>query len=200
MITERFDEFIEKALINYDLPGLAVSVRIYPRDGETTEGSQYKKAVGYKDWITKEPLHHGDIFHMASVTKLFVGTSILQLYEKGLIDLEDPLLDYLPWFTMSDERYKNITIRQLLSHTSGMPDVKDYCWDQPETDDAALERYVRSELVTQEHLLWSPDASKFAYSNMAYETLGLIISKVAGMPFEEYVNKNIFNPLGMLDL
>lgn len=196
---KKLDEFVEKAQVNYDLPGLAVGVGIYGESGMDIPQLSYRKTVGYKDWETKEPLQEDDIFHMASVTKLFVGTSIMQLYENGQIDLEGTILDYLPWFTMADERYKNITIRQMLSHTSGMPDVEDYCWNEPETDQGALERYVRSELVTKAHLLWPPGEGKFAYSNMAYETLGVIIAEVSGMSFEEYVDKNILKPLEMKD-
>jgi CubicO group peptidase (beta-lactamase class C family) len=199
MMKKKLDEFVEKAQVNYDLPGLAVGVGIYEGSEMGNVQFSYKKVVGYKDWETKEPLLEDDIFHMASVTKLFVGTSIMQLCEKGKIDLEGTILDYLPWFTMADDRYKNITIGQMMSHTSGMPDVKDYCWHSPEIDEGALERYVRSELVSKEHLLWSPEEAKFAYSNIAYETLGVIIAEVSGMPFEEYVDKNILQPLEMED-
>ena len=88
MMKEKLDDFIKKALVNYDLPGLAVGVRV---GGGENDGLVYRGAVGYKDYIKKEPLLPEHIFHMASVTKLFVGTSILQLWEKGLIDLEGRL-------------------------------------------------------------------------------------------------------------
>ena len=60
------------------------------------------------------------------------------------IDLDEKLITYLPYFRMADERYKIITIRQMLSHTAGMPDVDDYEWSKPQNDDGALDRYVRS--------------------------------------------------------
>lgn len=196
---EKLDDFIKKALVNYDLPGLAVGIRIGEAGGSERDGLVYRGAAGYKDYIAKEPLLPEHIFHMASVTKLFVGTSILQLWEKGRIDLDDHLTDYLPWFEMKDERYRLITIRQLLSHTSGMPDVKDYCWDRPETDEGALERYVRSAEVREAYLLWDPADARFSYSNIGYEILGTVIAAVSGMPFENYVRNNIFLPLGMKD-
>ena len=212
MIKEKLDEFLIKALVNYDLPGLAVGIRI----GEGGNGSGdnatagnsgagvnggfvYHNAVGYKDMIDKVPLLPEHIFHMASVTKLFVGTSILQLWERGLLQLDGHLTDYLPWFRMKDEKYREITIRQLLSHASGMTDVKDYQWDKPEIDEGALERYVRSPEVGDAHLLWSPAEGRFSYSNIGYEILGVVIAKVSGMPFEDYVRKNIFEPLDMKD-
>lgn len=192
MIKDRLDEFLNKALVNYDLPGLAVGVRM-------GGGFVYRGAVGYRDFMDKKPLRAEDIFHMASVTKLFVGTSILQLWERGLIDLEGLLTDYLPWFEMKDERFREITIRQLLSHTSGMPDVKDYRWNCPEIDEGALERYVRSPEVRDEWLLWAPSEGRFSYSNIGYEILGTVIASVSGMTFDDYVRKHIFEPLGMKD-
>ena len=199
MINIKLNEFMENALVNYDLPGLAVNVGIGENSVCRDSGLRYIKAIGYKDMVAKEPLQPENIFHMASVTKLFVGTSIMQLWEKGRIDLQGHLKDYLPWFTMADERYKNITIRQFLNHTSGMPDVDNYHWDKPETDDGALERYVRSKEVAEAHLLWAPEEGRFSYSNIGYEILGQVIATVTGMSFEEYVRKNIFEPLSMKD-
>jgi CubicO group peptidase (beta-lactamase class C family) len=199
MMKEKLDDFINKALVNYDLPGLAVGIRIGETVGSAGDGLVYRRAAGFKDYISKEPLLPEHIFHMASVTKLFVGTSILQLWEKGLVDIDGRLTDYLPWFEMKDERYRQITIRQLLSHTSGMPDVKDYCWDKPETDEGALERYICSPEVREAHLLWDPIDARFSYSNIGYEILGAVIAAVSGVSFEDYVRDNIFVPLDMKD-
>ena len=197
MIKEKLDEFINKALVNYDLPGLAVGIRIGEEGGDRSSGLIYNNAVGYKDFVDKKPLLPEHIFHMASVTKLFVGTSILLLWERGLLELDGHLTDYLPWFGMKDERYREITIRQLLSHTSGMPDVKDYEWDKPEIDEGALERYIQSSEVKDAHLLWAPAEVRFSYSNIGYEILGAVIAAVSGMSFEDYVRRNIFEPLDM---
>ena len=191
MTKKRLDEFLKQALVNYDLPGLAIGVR--------DNGFVYRNAAGYQDVADRKPLLPEHIFHMASVTKLFVGTSVLQLWERGLLQLDGRLTDYLPWFQTKDERYREITIRRLLSHTSGMPDVKDYQWDKPETDEGALERYVRSPEVKDAWLLWSPSEGRFAYSNIGYEILGVVIAAVSGMPFEDYVRRNIFEPLEMND-
>lgn len=186
---DSIDSFLEKALFYYDLPGLAVSAGC--------PGQTYYKALGYQNAVSKSPLKEEHIFHLASVTKLFVGTSVLKLFEEGRIDPDGRLVDFLPWFRMADERYKDITIRQLLSHTSGMPDVSDYHWDSPETDDEALKRYVQSGEVSNARLLWAPGEGRFSYSNMGYEILGVVISEVTGLTFEDYVAKNIFEPLNM---
>jgi CubicO group peptidase (beta-lactamase class C family) len=89
-----------------------------------------------------------------------------------------------------------ITVRQLLSHTSGMPDVDDYGWDRPEYDERALERYVRS--LSDQALRDAPGAS-YAYSNMAYEVLGDLVAKASGKSFEARVQERILAPLCMVD-
>ena len=199
MIKTQLDQFMGKALVNYDLPGLAAGVSCCPDSISRHAGLRYYGTRGFRDWEAKAPLKPQNIFHMASVTKLFVGTSVMQLSEQGRIEIDGYLTDYLPWFTMADERYRQIKIRHLLSHTSGMPDVSDYHWDKPETDEGALERYVRSEEVTCARLLWSPEEQKFSYSNMGYEILGTVVASVSGMSFEDYVKENIFIPLEMKD-
>jgi CubicO group peptidase (beta-lactamase class C family) len=131
---------------------------------------------------------------MASVSKPFVATAIVQLVEQGLIDLNEKVTTYLPYFRIDDERYREITIQQMLSHVSGMPDIMDYHWDKPEYDEGALERYVRS--LTDQKLVAAP-GDTFRYSNMAYEVLGDVIAKVSGQSFADYVKEHILDPLGM---
>jgi hypothetical protein len=84
------------------------------------------------------------VFHMASIVKPFVATAILQLADERKVDLDAPVVRYLPYFRLADQRYPSITVRQMVAHTSGMPDVSDYEWDRPQFDDGALEGYVRS--------------------------------------------------------
>jgi len=191
--TQRLDEQLYNAFYYYDLPGLVAGI------GTGKSGLEYVKAFGVKSVTTKETLHPEDIFHMASMAKLFTGTGILQLWEKGLLDLDLPLTAYLPWFSMGEPAGAKITIRQLLSHTSGMPDVSDYHWDQPQTSIDALENYVRSEEIRNARLLWPPEEKKFSYSNIGYDILGLVIATISGQSFEEYMSENIFKPLGMAD-
>ncbi len=177
------NEYVEKESI----PGLAVGV-VY--DNEIL----YTKGFGVKNVDTKEPVDENSIFHMASVSKTFVATGIMQLVEKGKIKLDSHLTEYLPYFQLKDDRYKNITIRQLLSHMSGMPDVDDYGWDNPQYDEDALEKYIKS--IKNEELMWEP-GEKFAYSNIAFEILGDVIAKVSGVTFEEYMKVNILEVLQM---
>jgi CubicO group peptidase (beta-lactamase class C family) len=133
---------------------------------------------------------------MASVTKTFVATAVMQLVEAGKVDLDQPVQRYLPYFRLKDPRAAAITVRQMLSHTSGMPDVEDYEWEKAVADDGALERYVRS--LSDRELIAAP-GERFQYSNMAFEVLGDLIAKVSGETFEGYVKAHILTPLGMKD-
>jgi CubicO group peptidase (beta-lactamase class C family) len=119
------------------LPGMAIGV---VKNGKLI----YAKGFGFAKLGTDTPVTSRSLFHMASVTKTFVATAIMQLVEQGKIDLDAPVTRYLPYFKLDDERYRDIKIRQMLSHTSGIPDTTNYHWDKPEYDDGALERFVRS--------------------------------------------------------
>lgn len=186
-IIENLDKVLNEYMRKNFIPGLAVGV-VY--DNEVI----YTKGFGIKNIETKEPINEYSLFHMASVSKTFVATGIMQLVELGKIKLDSTLVEYLPYFELKDERYKKITIRQMLKHISGMPDVDDYEWDKPQYDEGALERFVRS--LKDDSLLWEP-GEKFAYSNNAFEILGDVIAKVSGVSFEDYMKENILNVLHM---
>ena len=180
---------INDAISKGRLPGFAIGV---VKDGKLI----YAKGFGVAKLGGNTQLTSRSLFHMASVTKTFVATAIMQLVEQGKIDLDAPVTKYLPYFKLDDARYRDITIRQMLSHTSGIPDTINYNWDKPEYDAGALERFVRS--ITGEKLVLAP-GEKFAYSNTAYEVLGDVIAKVSGESFEDYVQHHILTPLGMKD-
>lgn len=184
---ERIDKFLESALDDNQVPGFAIAV---------VENSAIytAKAFGVKSLKTREPITTSSIFHMASVSKPFAATAIMQLVEKKKMSLDDPLIKYLPYFRLDDLRYKDITIKQMLMHTSGIPDVDDYEWDKPQFDDDAAERYVRS--LANEKVIAGPGEGWY-YSNMAFDILADVIAKVSGVSFEDYVKENILNPLDM---
>jgi CubicO group peptidase (beta-lactamase class C family) len=104
------------------------------------------------------------------------------------------VIEHLPYFLLKDARYKEITVRQKVMHTSGVPDVTNYHWDKPEYDYGALERDVRS--LHDKTLRWAP-GKEFRYSNMAFEVLGDVVAKASGKSFEDFVEKNILKPVGM---
>lgn len=186
-IIKNLDKVLNEYMGKNFIPGLAVGI-VY--DNEVI----YRKGFGVKNIETKEPINEHSLFHMASVSKTFVATGIMQLAEQGKMNLDSYLIEYLPYFELKDDRYKKITIRQMLNHISGMPDVDDYEWDKPQYDEGALERFVRS--VKDDSLMWEP-GEKFAYSNTAYEILGDVIAKVSGVSFEDYMKENILDILDM---
>jgi CubicO group peptidase (beta-lactamase class C family) len=188
-LSRELDREIERVYRHSSAPGLAVGV---VRDRELV----YAKGFGVTNLEAGGEITKRTLFHMASVTKPFVATSIVQLLEQKKLTLEDPVVKHLPYFRMKDERYATLTIRQLLTHTSGMPDVEDYHWDEPEYDEGALERFVRS--LTDRELLFEP-GEKFTYSNIGFEILGDVIAKVSGQSFADYVKEHILLPLGMND-
>lgn len=181
---------VERFIREQRLPGFAIGV---------VENGRVVYARGFgvmRLGGTGEPVTERTLFHMASITKPFVATAVMQLADAGKVDLEAPVTRYIPYFRMRDERYKTITVRQMLNHTSGIPDVEDYEWEKPQYDEGALERYVRS--LGRWKLDFAPGA-RFQYSNTAFEILGDLVAKVSGESFEAYVQHHILDPLGMKD-
>lgn len=188
-LSARLDLEIERIFRQSDSPGLAVGV---VKDQELL----YARGFGVMNLETGGEVTPQTLFHMASMTKPFVATSIVQLLEQERLSLDDRIVQHLSYFELADERYNSLTLRQFLTHSSGMPDVEDYRWDEPEYDEGALERYVRS--LSDRMLLFVP-GEEFSYSNMAFEVLGDLIAKVSGQSFENYVKEHILLPLGMND-
>ncbi|MBI2424643.1 MAG: beta-lactamase family protein [Candidatus Hydrogenedentes bacterium] len=183
----RFEPALLEAMKEGPIPGVAVAV---VRGTEVV----YAKGFGVKNVERGEPVTADTLFHCASVTKTFVATAIVQLEEAGKLELGGTVQQYLPYFTLKDERHKAITIATLLNHSSGMPDVLNYHWDRPEFGDDALENYVRG--LSKRKLLSAP-GEKHRYSNIGYEILGDLIAKASGETFEAYVTQHILRPLGM---
>jgi CubicO group peptidase (beta-lactamase class C family) len=188
-LREQFEPILDQAVKDHEIPGFVMGV---VADGKIV----YKTARGVRRLGGTEPLTERSLFHMASVTKPFVGTAVMQLVEAGKVDLDQPVQRYVPYFRLRDPRAASITVRQMLSHTSGMPDVDDYEWEKAVADEGALERYVRS--LTDRELIAAP-GERYQYSNMAYEVLGHLIAKLSGETFEGYVKAHILAPLGMKD-
>jgi CubicO group peptidase (beta-lactamase class C family) len=170
-----------------NVPGFAVGVIV---DNQII----FEKTYGVQSLKSNVPLNNYSDFHMASVSKPFTATAILQLVQSGKLNLNGKLSDYLSDFKMKDERYKLITLYNILTHSSGIPDVADYEWGKPQTDDSAADRYARS--FAEMNLDFAPD-SQFNYSNAAFDILADVIAKASGTTFEEYIRQHIFLPVGM---
>lgn len=168
-------------------PGLAVGVW---KDGRVIYARGFGVRAAGEPW----PVTTRTVFHMASISKTFVATAVMQLVEGGKVDLDLPVTTYVPYFQLKDDRYRAITVRQVLSHTAGLPDVGDYAWDSPEYDDGALERWIRG--LRDSTLIAAPGA-KWEYSNIGFELLADLVSIVSGETFETYVKRHILVPAGM---
>lgn len=133
-------------------------------------------------------------FHLASVTKIFTSTAILQLKESGKLQLDRPVVSYLPDFP-----FANITIRHLLSHTSGLPDYQ--IFEAPHAADTN-KIFANADLIPALQQFKQPlpaPGEKWSYSNTGYGILALIIEQVSGMSYQNYLQKNIFKKAGMVN-
>ncbi|UCF64655.1 MAG: serine hydrolase [bacterium] len=187
---ETLDSLIHVYDEKYEPTGFAIGIL---EDGNLI----YAKGFGSRNIFTKAPISINSVFHMASISKSFVSVAIMQLVEKNKLELDRPIVSYLPYFKLDDERYKKITVRHIISHKSGIPDVEDeedYDWENPQYDSLAAERFVRS--LSNRKLLFNP-GEKRRYSNLAYDILADLILKVTGLAFETYMEENIFKPVEM---
>ena len=182
-------EIVEARMAKNQIPGFALAV---VQDGETV----YGEGFGVTDMESEQPVTPETVFLLASTSKPITSIAVMQLVEAGKMSLDAPVTDYLPYFEMADERYQDITIEQVLTHRSGIPEGGGFLGEavEPEFDDGAAERYVRS--MADMELLFAP-GEDWAYSDMGYNLLGDVIAKVSGQSFEEYTRQHIFEPLGM---
>ncbi|NQX97806.1 MAG: beta-lactamase family protein [Flavobacteriales bacterium] len=130
----------------------------------------------------------------ASTSKTFVATAIMQLQEKGLLKITDLLIKHLPQFEMKDKNYKQITIRQLLNHTSGFIEGSNYSWDKKKNKGKDIENFVLS--LKRKSLLFLP-GERFSYSNTGYVILGYLIERISKEPFSEYIKTKILDKCQM---
>lgn len=113
------ETFLKSLIDTAGIPGVAIAITV-------DKDIVYTNAFGLKNVDTKEKVEPKNTFHIAFVSKIFTATAVMQLYERGKINNNKPLITYLPYFKLKDERYKDITIKEMLNHTSGVPDVEDY--------------------------------------------------------------------------
>lgn len=150
------------------------------------------KGFGYANLEWKIPNTPSTRMHVASVTKSFTATVIMQLREKGLVDLQNSICSYV---SPCAQVWRPVTIHHLLSHTSGIPN-----WRRGETWESV---YYLSPIAHVAHILDEPlefdPGVKFRYSNSGYILLGLVIEKVTGKSYEQVIGEQIFKPAGMHD-
>ena len=134
------------------------------------------------------------IYGIGSVSKVYVTTAVMQLVEQGKVDIDTPITEYIPGFTMADERYKDITVRMLMNHTSGIMGSSFTNMLLYEDNDMSYHDNLLKSLSTQR---LKADPGKYAaYCNDGFALLELIVENVSGMSYTEYVDKNIAAPIG----
>ncbi len=186
-LAKQFDSVSRYQQWAADIPGYVVAIT-------TRDQVIYERSAGVVSTTTHQPVNRLSDFHMASVSKPFAATAILQLCDQGKLHIDSTLVSYLPYFSMKDPRYKAITLYHILTHSSGIPDVTNYEWDKPQTDDQSAIRYAGS--FTGTDLDFTP-GMEFRYSNAAYDILAAVIYQVTGLTFEAYVKQHILQPIGM---
>jgi CubicO group peptidase (beta-lactamase class C family) len=182
---------VETFLGSHDVAGLAVAV--------VREEEVASRGFGVRDIGSGAPVTPETMFHMASVSKPLVATAIVSLATargggEPVLDLDAPIIEWVPEFTLADGRAGEVTARRLLSHSSGLPDVADYGWHDPQFGDDALSEFARS---LSGWRLQAEPGSAFSYSNAGFELLGLLLSRVTGTTFENAVEQQVLTPLGM---
>ena len=177
-----------------DAPGLAVLIR---RDGRTL----FEKRYGVRDLRTKAPIDSRTDFRLASFTKQFTAMAIMLLVHDGKLRYDQTLPSVFPEFPAYG---KNITIRNLLNHTGGLPDYEDLMDAAEKSQGRALwspEHQIQDAevlaLLEKESRAKFPTSTRWSYSNSGYVVLGLIVAKISGQPYRDFLHARIFSPIGM---
>ncbi len=180
-IASRVDDFIRGEMLSQHIPGLSLVV---DKDGQIT----LAKGYGLANVELEVPVKPETVFQSGSVGKQFTATAVMMLVEEGKIDLEDRVSKY---FTNAPAAWADIRVRHLLTHTSGLGDYpKDFDFRRDYTEDELLTHLMKTPLAFQPGEKWS-------YSNVGYATLGILIGKVTGRFYGEFLKDRIFIPLGM---
>ncbi|HBB92760.1 MAG TPA: serine hydrolase [Bacteroidales bacterium] len=212
----RIDKMCEDAVKEGDIPGM---VALVARNGKIV----YYQAFGMADNATKRPMKRDDIFRIASQSKAITSTAVMMLWEEGKFRLDDPISKYIPefknpgilnTFTYSDTTYttkpasREITIRHLLSHTSGIGYGE---IDGDERFSLIYKKAGVTDLFTTENISIGESVKKLAKlplhhnpgENYTYseglDVLGYFIEVISGMPFDVFLKTRLFDPLGMTD-
>ena len=179
-----FDAFVEKAMVDFKVPGVSVAI---------VKNNQviWTKGYGHRDVEKKLPVTPDTLFAIGSITKSFTASAIGMLVDEGKLDWDKPVRNYLPDFRMyTEEGTKSLTLRDLLTHRSGLP-RHDLVWY---TSDLSRENLVQRLRYLETN---KPIRYVFQYNNLMYITAGYLAGKQAGTSWEDLVQNRLFKPLGM---
>ena len=185
-LNKKIDSVVIDKMNQYNIPGLSIGL-------VKNDSIIYTKGYGVRNIQKKDLVTENTIFHTASISKLFTAEAIMMLVEKNGISIDEKLIDLLPELKYDDVRVKDITLKNLLNHTSGLPDIKNYHWGNNNQSNNSLREFI---LGINLKLDFKP-SSKYQYSNLAYDILGYVIEKVSGSNFDDFLKENILNKAGM---
>jgi CubicO group peptidase (beta-lactamase class C family)/D-alanyl-D-alanine dipeptidase len=183
---EALDRFIAREVADKDLPALSVALV----DDQTIV---WAKGYGFADPKAKTPATADTVYRVGSVSKLFTDIAVMQLVERGVLDLDAPVTRYLPDFRPHNPFDKPITLRQLMAHRSGLvrePPVGNYFDPAPRTLAETVQSLNRTTLVY-------PPESLIKYSNAAIATVGYVLEATQKEPFPRYLRRAVLEPLGL---
>ena len=168
----------------------------------------YKNLLGYADVEAKKPMSDDNLFWIASMTKMFVGASIMMLVDEGKVSLDDPVTKFIPqlskWMVVAEKDTNHVllkplerpvTIRHLLSHTSGLTSSSEL---QHETGADSTPLKARALSSVTGPLQWQP-GEKYQYGNQGMNVAARVVEIVSGMPYEKFLQERFFDPLGMTE-
>jgi D-alanyl-D-alanine carboxypeptidase len=182
-----FESWILGQIAYRNLPGVAVGV-VYDQQ------LVWAKGFGYADVDLRTPMTPATLFRMASHSKLFTATAVMQLRDAGKIHLDDTVSTYLPWFRIQPASTDDpgITIEELLTHSAGLPREAGAHWTEMSFPDAAgIQSFIK------EHAAAYPPEIRWKYSNLGFTIAGMLVETISGERWADYVQHHIFDPLGM---
>jgi len=178
------DKYIENAMQEWEVPGLSVAV---VKDSSVV----WVKGFGYRDAEKKLPVTGETLFAIGSCTKAFTAVAVGRLVDENKVDLDEPVITYIPTFKMYDDYVTNhMTPTDLMCHRSGLP-RHDFVWYGKDLS--------RDELFNRLQYLEPSRGfrSAYQYQNLMFMTAGILVEEVSGMKWETFVKERIFNPLEM---
>ena len=164
------DKFVEQYMRSMNSPGLTLVMA-------DRDGVQRVATYGFGDIETKAAVKPDELFQIGSISKSFVANCLLQLHQEGKLDLNKPVVEYLPWFRI-DSSFAPITTHHLLTHTSQLPGIPSPFLSDP----------------SQKHRAADPPGKYFHYNNMAFVVLGHLLWTLDGRPLPEVLRKRVFEP------
>lgn len=152
----------------------------------------YSEGIGVKNWSLNNPIDKNTRFNIGSTSKMFVAVAILLLVDEGKVGLDESVTKYIPDFKMKDERYKDITVRMLFNHSSGLPGSTFYFAYKPDND----MHKILLDTLADAYLKHTPGAMSM-YCNDGFTLAEIIVERVSGKKYMDFLSERIFKPLGM---